>query len=110
MIKDVTQTPFNVGRRVELRDFTREEMKAFEVARLGKARLSAELIDRVYYWCSGHPFLTQSVLLQLSEAGKLNLGPADVDNVVREMFFALTALSSNPNLHFVSVRMLPGQL
>src|SRR6266571_8915683 len=66
LIRDTRITPFNIGRRIELNDFTPEE--AAPLAR-GLERESVEtrstprplqaprLLKRILYWTRGHPFL-----------------------------------------------------
>src|SRR5204863_2123468 len=60
LIRDTRITPFNIGRRIELYDFTPQE--AAPLARGlhtdGAPRVSA-LLGRVLYWTNGHPYLTQ---------------------------------------------------
>jgi tetratricopeptide (TPR) repeat protein len=70
LIRDTRMTPFNIGRRIELADFTEEEAMPLALgfgamasspgsdARKVEKR-TRELFHRVYYWTEGHPYLTQ---------------------------------------------------
>ncbi len=60
LIRDPRTTPFNVGRRIELRDFTPKEARPFSAV-VGEAALA-----RVLHWTGGHPFLTQALCAELS--------------------------------------------
>src|SRR5207302_3685818 len=92
LIRDTRVSPFNVGRRIELRDFTREEaaplaegLKAsveslassVKGKRAGSQRskrvpaqraIAQRLLQRVLYWTSGNPYLTQRLCRALAEA------------------------------------------
>jgi hypothetical protein len=80
LIRDVRLTPFNIGRRIELNDFTPEEAVPLasglgpEALGLGEGNGSAgslpeaaqgptpdaqRLLERILYWTGGHPYLTQ---------------------------------------------------
>src|SRR5262249_29978582 len=52
---DTRISPFNIGRRIELTDFTEAEAAPLAEG-LGPA---AALLERVLYWTGGHPYLTQ---------------------------------------------------
>jgi hypothetical protein len=94
LIQDTRTTPFNIGRRIELTDFTEVEAGAlakglfyrrdaedaentqsdmaspFTAAPLRPPRLCGEegslLLQRVLYWTGGHPYLTQRVCQALA--------------------------------------------
>ena len=59
LIRDPRTTPFNVGRRIELRDFAPEEARPFAAALPG----GEAALARALFWTGGHPFLTQSVCM-----------------------------------------------
>src|SRR5262249_48281283 len=67
LIRDTRMTPFNIGRRIELTDFSEAEADllriGLEVGELGTpgrpAREARALLKRILYWTGGHPFLTQ---------------------------------------------------
>ena len=75
LIRDPRLTPFNIGRRVELHDFTSQE--AAQLARGlrggGAGRGSDEddpaqaLLARILYWTDGHPYLTQRLCRAVAE-------------------------------------------
>ena len=67
LIQDKQRTPFNVGRRVEVTDFTSVEVQPL-AAGLGLAALEADqVMEWVMGWTGGHPYLTQQLCRALAE-------------------------------------------
>ncbi|HEX8199691.1 MAG TPA: AAA-like domain-containing protein, partial [Isosphaeraceae bacterium] len=100
------RTPaFNVGRRVELHDFTAEE--AAPLARgLGRADpVAARLLRRILYWTGGHPYLTQRLCLAVAEDPEVQ-DPSGVDRVCVRRFFTPDARVSEINLQEVERQIL----
>jgi WD40 repeat protein len=95
LISDPRRTPFNIGRRVELRDFSLSEAKPF-ASELGEAKLK-----RVFYWTGGHPFLTQALCAGLAAAPL-----SEVDRFVRERYLDARARDTDTNLSDVARRLL----
>ena len=97
-------TPFNLGRRIELTDFTARD--AYHLTDgLHDQRVKAEkLLDRILYWTDGHPYLTQSLcatVVQRDQAGDR----ATVDDICDELFFVPGKRDQNDNLRMVSKRL-----
>lgn len=63
LISDSARTPFNIGRRVELTDFTREELNPLAE---GLGENAAQVLDWVFGWTNGHPYLTQRLCAYLA--------------------------------------------
>src|SRR5207248_2999311 len=59
LIQDARTTPFNIGRRIELADFTATEAAPLARGLGSDAVQGASLLERVLYWTGGHPYLTQ---------------------------------------------------
>lgn len=104
LIRDTRTTPFNIGRRIELADFTPEEAAplAEGLGRIPKQR--EQLIARVLYWTGGHPYLTQRLCQAVVEEGATS--PGAVDQVCRELFLSNRARERDDNLLFVRERLL----
>jgi WD40 repeat protein len=109
LIRDTRITPFNIGRRIELHDFTVAE--AAPLARgLGIRRdLGDAILKRILYWTGGHPYLTQRMCLEMIQADKVR-GPAQVDDLCAALFFSHRAQERDDNLLFVRERMLRSEL
>jgi WD40 repeat protein len=125
LIRDARRTPFNVGRRIELNDFSIEEAAPLVPGLMtGKfnGEVSRLLLARILHWTGGHPYLTQrlcqetSDLLRDSPAAELGNGGSTaqvkrlIDQLCGELFFSAHALRRDPNLSFVSEHLLRSEL
>ncbi len=82
LISDPTRTPFNVGRAIRLEDFTRAETAALAEGLEGSAEARAALLDEVFAWASGHPYMTQRICDALMSEAR----GQPVDEVVQAKF------------------------
>ena len=100
LIEDPNTTPFNIGRRIELNDFT--EAEAATLARgLGRDEATAaRLMRRVYHWTGGQPYLTQSLCRAVAEAPQV-VDATGVDRICQSLFFTGHARATDKNLQFV---------
>jgi WD40 repeat protein len=100
LIRDKRTTPFNIGRRIELSDFTAAEAAA--LAR-GLGQDGQRLLDRVLHWTGGHPYLTQRLCRAVVEANPQPAArdPQFVDHLCEELFFTRRARDLDDNLLFV---------
>jgi hypothetical protein len=64
-ITDVNQSPFNVGTRVSLADFTPEEVADLN-ARYGRPLAAEADLDRFYRLLHGHPYLCRRALNEMA--------------------------------------------
>ena len=120
LIRDTRMTPFNIGRRIELDDFTENEAAPLANG-LGTNEATAQsLLGRVLHWTGGHPYLTQRLCSALAEA--LRAPPIDgaaahlvppalpisqtVDHLADKLFLSRQARERDDNLIFVRERIL----
>ncbi len=117
LIRDPRMTPFNIGRRVDLTDFTELEAGALAQGLFPREeptpRNSAgrALLSRVFYWTGGHPYLTQRLCQAVAreiQAGKSNVRRGTVDRLCHELFLTRRAQERDDNLTFVRDRILHG--
>jgi GH25 family lysozyme M1 (1,4-beta-N-acetylmuramidase)/Flp pilus assembly protein TadD len=93
LIADDKRTPFNIGHRVDLTDFTQEE--ALPLA----GELGAKTLGWVFTWTGGHPYLTQRLCAHLAKS-KVEHTKEAVEAAVREIFEGEQGKQDN-NLQFV---------
>lgn len=103
LVRDARVTPFNIGRRIEPTDFTPLEARALEA---GFGEVGLHTVERILYWTSGHPYLTQRVCQAVAEVGEGD--PGTVDRAVARLFFHEGAREEESNLSFVQRRLLEG--
>lgn len=65
-IRDMNQSPFNIGVRVELADFTREQVGEMNRRYGGPLREEAQ-IDRLFALVGGHPYLVRRSLQEMRQ-------------------------------------------
>ena len=100
LIKDAARTPFNIGRRIELTDFTQREAAVLAAHLAMPPDTAGNLIDRILHWTSGHPYLTMRVLRSLAETPPASWTAAAVDARVGELFLGPGG-EADTNLQFV---------
>jgi len=101
LIANSATTPFNIGERIQLEDFTAAELDKYGPI-LGPD--GGTLVRRVHFWTSGQPFLTQSLCQTI--ANERLATAADVDALVERMFFGPKSRDTNINLADVANRAL----
>jgi WD40 repeat protein len=108
LIRDTRTTPFNIGYRVELNDFTSGE--ALPLARGLRCEESKgeELLRRVLYWTGGNPYLTQRICREAAEYGVKST--AEIDEICERLFFSHRAQERDDNLMFVRERILRSEV
>ena len=105
LIENKEITPFNIGHRIELRDFTESEALALAD---GMTRLPVQearkLVSRVYYWTGGQPYLTQKICA-LAAADVAVTELRHIDDLVTESFLSQRARETDDNLTAIRDRI-----
>jgi WD40 repeat protein len=105
LIHDTRTTPFNIGTRIELNDFTEQEALSLADGLQGNRAQNRAILKRILYWTSGHPYLTQRVCQAVIEDNKTRQA-SDIDKRIEELFFSKRAQEYDDNLIFVRERLL----
>lgn len=95
------KSPFNLGERVEILDFTLEE--AFQFLQLFNVdeRYGRAVIEAIHGWTSGHPYLTQKLCSAVESRLAEKRPPHElVDDVVHETLMG-SAADRDSNLLYV---------
>jgi CHASE2 domain-containing sensor protein len=100
LIRDPKRTPFNIGQRIDLTDFTFEEAKLLAEGLELPIDKRQEVLRWVLEWTGGHPYLTQHLCYIISQQDNKNWSKADVENLVSSIFFG-AMIEQNSNLQFV---------
>jgi tetratricopeptide (TPR) repeat protein len=104
LIRDQRMTPFNIGRGVELTDFTIQEAQVFRDGLHPVPAVADVLINRILFWTGGHPYLTQKLCTEVVKAGAVTA--REVDAVCDREFLAPHQRDRDNNLHLVRERLL----
>jgi WD40 repeat protein/pyruvate/2-oxoglutarate dehydrogenase complex dihydrolipoamide acyltransferase (E2) component len=104
LIQDTRTTPFNIGTRIELNDFTETEALPLARGLCWEERTNTALLRRVLYWTGGQPYLTQRLCAALARQSSACV--AEVDSLCESLFLTPTARERDSNLLFVRERVL----
>ena len=121
LIRDTRMTPFNIGRRIELNDFTPAEAGPLARGLGPDEKVAQELLARVLFWTGGHPYLTQRLCRAFADSLQ-SLAPEEsasgipvppiipstrlVDELAEKLFLSRQARDRDDNLIFVRERIL----
>jgi WD40 repeat protein len=95
LIKDATRTPFNIGQRVELRDFTVEQIAGLVG---GSAVKATEAARKIHRWTHGQPYLTMRLCKKLAETPET---ASDIDGLAERVLLA-SQVRGDPHFQFIS--------
>lgn len=105
LIRNSDVTPFNIGTKIELTDFSLDESKHFISALSVGGRDGESLLQRVHHWVNGHPYLTQLLCAQIAANPTMDSSAA-IDRLVKDLFLAPDARHREPNFADVERRLL----
>src|SRR5579884_756072 len=101
LISDTRMSPFNIGRRIEVRDFSQVEARPLAAGIAG----GEAVLERVLYWTGGHPYMTQRLCRTIAESPEM-VRPKEVDAFCERLFLTKSAQETDDNLAFVRNRLL----
>lgn len=101
IIKDRSISPFNIGQKIFLNDFSINEFNAF--LNKAKLQLSKESSDRVYFWTNGNPRLTWELCSEIEsqQIKEENINVSMVDHIVKYKY--LSSFDTPPVDHIRSL-------
>ncbi len=106
LMKDNARTPFNIGSRINLTDFSPHEATPLAQGLDHDSTIADQLLARVLYWTNGHPYLTQKLCDLLSTVSDRTSIDDVVDRLVEKHFLAPEANRAEYNLAFVRDRLM----
>jgi WD40 repeat protein len=95
---DPSVSPFIDGQQIDLADFTLAECRELAPGFRGAEEETRALVERIYGWTRGQPYMTQKVARGVARKGGR---PDDVDRVVREQFLSPGGPQAEPLLNHV---------
>ena len=92
IIKDPNISPFNIGEKIYMNDFTKDEFLEFIRNTSIRREENVEMIERIYYWTKGNPRLTWDVCAMVEEHDIRNISV--LDSMITERY--LTTFDQAP--------------
>jgi len=100
LIRDSKRTPFNIGQRVDLTDFSFEEALPFADGFGLSSKHAQRLLSWALHWTNGYPYLTQRLCRTLATQSRPHWSKREVEQLVATTFFGEKSQQDN-NLQFV---------
>jgi len=100
LIKDPKRTPFNIGQRIDLTDFSLEEAKPLAGGFNLPPPQALQVLQWILEWTGGHPYLTQCLCAALATEKRPAWNKAEVETLVSRTFFGKQG-EKDSNLDFV---------
>ncbi len=104
LIKDTARTPFNIGHRIDLTDFTFEEARPLARGLGATNEHCEQALRRILHWTDGHPYLTQKLCQTVTTNGT-DCDEARIDSAVESELLSPQASLNDSNLNFVRDRV-----
>lgn len=96
LIDDNQRTPFNVGIEIPLLDLSIKDSAPLINGLKNKFKDESQAIfERIYYWTSGQPYLTQRLCQKLLTSEKETFSDSDIDELVNSTFIKATKKDTN---------------
>jgi hypothetical protein len=111
LIRDAKRTPFNIGVRIPLTDFSESEASVLAPGLAPDSNSASQLLKGILFWTGGHPYLTQKTCKEVANwAGSPKWDARDVplivDETIKRLFFSEQGRNQDFNLQFVRDRIL----
>jgi len=86
LIKDKNKSPFNIGEKIYLDDFSLQEHKTF--IQKSKMELSDEIIEYLYSWTNGNPRLNFDICSKIEDLiiNNQKILKQDIDNIIKKLY------------------------
>ncbi|MCY1055013.1 AAA-like domain-containing protein [Nannocystis sp. SCPEA4] len=106
LISNSVRTPFNIGREIRLEDFSRAELDAFRPGLEGLGGSPDALLDAVYAWTAGHPYMSQRLCDDLVRRGPVS-DKTDAERVDDSAYtlFVRNGRTADANLAYAEKRL-----
>ncbi|MEX2126270.1 MAG: AAA-like domain-containing protein [Woeseia sp.] len=106
LFPDSSASPFAVSQEIWLGDFSRDDLDTF-APELNLASCDAAIaLDRIYYWTSGHPYLTQKLARAVARERISGNIKEHVDRIAWHRLAGRAALHSEPHMSHIHKRIV----
>jgi len=98
LVGDPQLSPFPVSTEIRLNDFRRDDLSVFAAELNLPSDVAKKALDRIYYWTSGQPYLSQKLARAVSRE-KIESDITDnVDRIAQHQLLGRAAINSEPHL------------
>ena len=90
LIKDKNKSPFNIGEKIYLDDFSKSEHNGF--IQKSKLDISIEVSDEIFNWTKGNPRLTFDICSEIENKiifNNVGIEISDVEEIIKEKYLTL---------------------
>lgn len=101
LVKEASQAPFAVSKRIALHDFVLEQCGPLMRGLNLPSELANRAMRRILYWTGGQPFLTQKLCRAVAGQDPEENMEEQVDRLCRQRFLVKNAVRDEPNLNYV---------
>ncbi len=92
---------FEAGHRIDLGEFSREEAQILlQGLQAENPEHAKAILNRIYYWTHGHPYLTQKLCLTTAKMWTDHWTSAQIDLLVEKLFI-FAKIDEDPNFQFI---------
>jgi len=101
LMQEAELSPFNVTQQVVLDDFSRKDLELFATELNRNHDDATAALDRIFYWTSGQPYLSQKLARAVArESGSEDIA-ALVDRVATRQIAGRAALHNEPHMSHI---------
>ena len=101
LLEEAELSPFNVTQQILLEDFSRPELDLF-LTELNRSHDDAVVaLDRIFYWTTGQPYLTQKLARAVARESSDKNIEALVDRLAVQQLAGRAALHSEPHMSHI---------
>ena len=106
LLPDESLSPFAVSREIRLDDFSRDDLETFSTELNLSASDAAIALDRIYYWTSGHPYLTQKLARAVARECISGNIKEHVDRIASHRLAGRAAINNEPHMSYIHKRIV----
>ena len=98
LVSDPHLSPFNVSTEVRLSDFSRQDLQVFAAELNLPMPVAEKALDRIYYWTSGQPYLSQKLARAVAREQVEGDIDETVDRLALHQLAGRAAITSEPHM------------
>ncbi|MEX2496923.1 MAG: AAA-like domain-containing protein [Woeseia sp.] len=106
LVPDPSFSPFAISREIRLGDFSRDDLEIFSTELNLLPSDAAIALDRIYYWTSGHPYLTQKLARAVARERISGNIREHVDRIAAHRLAGRAAITSEPHMSHLHRRIV----